>query len=115
MKIYLKLKSLLRNPIRSILLFFYHIKNISFFPATQQRQIIICFDGFSQHGGLVDRLKGIISFYETAKQTGFEFKIYHEFPYKLEAFLEPNQYNWVANKEDMKWNPYQIFIFYVGF
>lgn len=101
----IKLKSLLRNPIRSILLFFYHIKNISFFPPTKKKQIIICFDGFSQHGGLVDRLKGIISFYETAKQTGFEFKIYHEFPYRLEAFLEPNQYNWIATKKDMKWNP----------
>ena len=101
----IKLKSLLRNPIRSILLFFYHIKNISFFPPTKKKQIIICFDGFSQHGGLVDRLKGIISFYETAKQTGFEFKIYHEFPQRLEAFLEPNQYNWIATKKDMKWNP----------
>lgn len=112
MNIYLKLKSFLRNPIRSFLLFFYHIKNISFLESTQKKQLIICFDGFSQHGGLVDRLKGIISFYETANLTGFEFKIYHVFPYKLEAFLEPNQYNWIATKEDMKWHPIRTKFFY---
>ena len=100
---YLKLKAIFRNPIRSKLLFFKHLKNASF-KNVPKKQVIICFDGFSQHGGLVDRLKGIISFYEASKLTGFEFKIYHQFPYQLEVFLEPNLYDWNATEADMKWH-----------
>ena len=47
------------------------------------------------------------------KLTGFEFKIYHKFPFMLEELLEPNQYNWIATEEDMKWNPFKTRFLYV--
>jgi hypothetical protein len=110
-KFILILKDKLRNPIRTVLLYFYKFNNISFKPNNKKQIIIVC-DGFTQHGGLVDRLKGILSFYETAKQTGFEFKIYHKFPYQLKEFLEPNQYDWIATEEDIKWNPFSSMFHY---
>lgn len=113
MSLFVKLKSILRNPVRTVLLHFHHKKNISFRPSASKKQIIICFDGFSKHGGLVDRLKAMISFYEASKLTGFEFKIYHKFPFMLEELLEPNQYNWIATEEDMKWNPFKTRFLYV--
>jgi len=113
MSLFVKLKSILRNPIRTVLLHLHHKKNISFKPEADKKQIIICFDGFSKHGGLVDRLKAIVSFYETAKLTGYEFKIYHKFPFMLEELLEPNQYNWIASEEDMKWNPFKTRFLYI--
>lgn len=97
------LKDKLRNPIRTVLLYFYKIKNISF-ASNNKKQIIICMDGFTQHGGFVDRMKGVITLFETAKLTGFEFKIYHKSPYCLTDFLLPNQFDWVATDEDIKWN-----------
>lgn len=113
MSLFIKLKSILRNPIRTALLHLHHKKNISFKPVADKKQIIICFDGFSKHGGLVDRLKAIVSFYETAKLTGYEFKIYHKFPFMLEELLEPNQYNWIATEDDMKWNPFKTRFLYI--
>ena len=48
-----------------------------------KKRIIICFDGLFPHGGLVDRLKGIISFYEVAKKLDYDFYIYFEHPFPL--------------------------------
>ena len=41
----------------------------------EAKTIVICFDGLFSHGGLVDRIKGMISFYEVAKQLNCDFKI----------------------------------------
>jgi hypothetical protein len=108
----LKIKELLRNPIRSKILFFKHFKNVKLSKVSKEKQVIICFDGFSQHGGLVDRLKGVLSFFEASKQAGFQFKIYHKFPYDLEDFLEPNQYQWLAKEEDMQWSLFNTTFLY---
>jgi len=51
-------------------------------------------DGKFLHGGMFDRLKGIISIYALAKAQGKEFKIYFVHPFKLENYLLPNLYNW---------------------
>lgn len=100
-----KIKSILRNPVRNVLLRKQHAARLTMGKKKEKPQIIICFDGFSQHGGLVDRMKGVLSYYEVAKALGYDFKIYHTSPYPLTAFLAPNQWNWVATEEDMQWNP----------
>lgn len=51
-------------------------------------------DGIFLHGGMFDRLKGIISIYALAKAQGKEFKIHFVHPFKLENYLLPNSYNW---------------------
>lgn len=69
-----------------------------------KKRIIICFNGQIPHGGLVDRLKGIISFYEIAKVLDYDFFIQFNNPFTLNTFLEPNQVNWQINPENVTYN-----------
>lgn len=108
---YRKLKDAIRNPLHSKFVILKHISNITF-RKIKQKKVIMCFDGYFDHGGLVDRLKGIISFYEAACQAGIEFKIFHKVPYELTEFLIPNLHDWVAKKDDMKWNPFSTKFIY---
>lgn len=56
------------------------------------------------HGGLADRLKGIVSIYAACKETGRHFVIVHTYPYLLESYLIPNKYDWIANSNLMVYN-----------
>ncbi len=86
-------------------LFFLFSNKISFSKRNKVKEIIIVFDGKFQHGGLVDRLKGVVSFYQIAKRIDANFKIYFNNPFELKLFIEPNTYNWIATDCDLKWNP----------
>jgi len=55
---------------------------------------VFCADGKFLHGGMFDRLKGIISIYALAKAQGKDFKINFMHPFSLEDYLVPNKYNW---------------------
>ena len=90
----------------------YYSKSISF-SAPKKKEIIICFDGVFPHGGLVDRLKGIVSFFQVAKALDYEFKILFYNPFYLNQFLEPNQMDWLIKPEDVKWHPFKDAFVYV--
>lgn len=92
---------------------FYYISKFSLSNHKTEKEIIIVFDGKIQHGGLVDRLKGIVSFYQIAKSINANFKIYFKHPFELNLFLEPNQFNWNATEEDLNWNPLNTKILYL--
>lgn len=80
---------------KQLILFYFYCAKIKYFSKYQhKKRIIICFDGIFSHGGLVDRLKGIVSFYEVAKRLDYDFYIYFEHPFQLSYFLEPNKVNW---------------------
>ena len=103
---------LLKNKVRpfyKIFIFYsYYFKYIIFTTnKNQKKQIIMIFDGKVKRGGLVDRLKGIISAYDIATKLNADFKIHFISPFELDIFLEPNQYNWIANVKDLSWNPFQ--------
>ncbi|MBN2867670.1 MAG: hypothetical protein JXK08_03265 [Flavobacteriaceae bacterium] len=83
-----------------------YFKSISF-SKPEQKQIIVCFDGVFPHGGLVDRLKGIVSFYQVAKTLDYDFKILFYNPFALDQFLEPNQVDWLVKPEAIKWHPFK--------
>ena len=51
-------------------------------------------DGKFLHGGMFDRLKGIISIYALAKAQSKDFKIHFVHPFLLENYLVPNSYDW---------------------
>lgn len=89
-----------------IKLFLIYLPHLTF-TKTKKKEIIIVFDGNFGHGGLVDRLKGIVSFYAISKEINADFKIYFKHPFQLDTFLEPNQYNWLATETDLKFNPLQ--------
>lgn len=56
--------------------------------------VIFMVDGRMGHGGMFDRLKGIISTYAIAKSLRVGFRINFTYPFKLEKYLEPNEYDW---------------------
>ncbi|WP_417939646.1 hypothetical protein [Flavobacterium sp. RS13.1] len=86
---------------------------MSFSDKPERKKIVVCFDGKVPHGGLVDRLKGIISFYEISKILGFEFKILFNHPFKLTDFLEPNAVNWNIKEEELKYSLFSSRILYL--
>ena len=51
-------------------------------------------DGRVGHGGMFDRLKGLISVYAVAKAQGKPFRILFTYPFRLETYLEPRDYDW---------------------
>ncbi|WP_397362231.1 hypothetical protein [Olleya sp. R77988] len=71
----------------------------------KQKLIVVCFDGLFPHGGLVDRLKGIVSFYQVAQELGYDFKVLFDNPFDLTMVLEPNQVDWQINRDQLKWHP----------
>jgi hypothetical protein len=94
----------IKNKLKIIWIIINHLKNLSIVKGNKKQILIIC-DGIISHGGLVDRLKGIISFYQIAKLKNFDFKIQFNNPFRLTEFLVPNSYNWITTIVDLKWNP----------
>ena len=94
----------IKNKLKIIWIIINHLKNLSLVKGNKKQILIIC-DGIISHGGLVDRLKGIISFYQIAKLKDFDFKIQFNNPFRLTEFLVPNSYNWSTTIVDLKWNP----------
>jgi len=113
MKIINKLKKEIKKALVKGKIFCHYFNKISFSSQPEKKQIIIVFDGIFQHGGLVDRLKGIVSFYQIAQKEGIDFKIYFKHPFELNFFLEPNLFNWNATEDDLKWNPLNTKILYL--
>lgn len=71
---------------------------------TDRRRLVFMIDGRTHHGGLSDRLCGLISAYKLAELNNREFKINYNYPYKLETFLEPNEYDWRINESEIGYN-----------
>ena len=65
----------------------------------ERKQVICMFDGRMHHGGLADRLRGIISTDYVCKQKGYDFRIYFVHPFCLEDFLDVHLYKIVNNKD----------------
>lgn len=58
-------------------------------------------DGRVGHGGMFDRLKGAISVYAISKVQRKDFRISFNYPFELQKYLEPNEYDWVIDKKDV--------------
>lgn len=57
--------------------------------------IIFQCNGFTWHGGLADRLKGIVAVYEWCKRNGRIFKINFVEPFTLQDYLIPDKIDWI--------------------
>lgn len=68
-----------------------------------KRTVITMFDGFIA-GGLCDRLRGVVSLYQTCKERNIDFFVYFISPFNLEEFMVPNTYNWIINKNNLKFD-----------
>lgn len=78
------------------------LKNyIPFSKKKQRDRYVFMVDGKIPHGGMFDRLKGAVSIYAVAKSLGKEFKIYFVYPFELRKYLEPNQYDWTIDEDEL--------------
>lgn len=60
-------------------------------------------DGRINHGGMFDRLKGLISVYAITKCLNKDFRICWNYPFDLTKYLEPNTYDWRTTEDRMRW------------
>lgn len=66
--------------------------------------LIYMADGRMRHGGLSDRLSGIISAYTFCKAHNLVFKIHFVSPYNLNDILSPNLYDWRISQDQISYN-----------
>lgn len=59
-----------------------------------ERKIVTMIDGCMHHGGLSDRICGIVSSFIYAQEIGMKFELNYTYPYDLSIFLQPNLYDW---------------------
>lgn len=69
------------------------------------KQIICMYDGRMDHGGIADRLRGVVSSYDVAKRLGYDFRIFFDHPFLLEDYLVPAAIDWRITKEELCYNP----------
>ena len=70
-----------------------------------RKQVICMFDGRTDHYGMTDRLRGIVSAYAVSKEMGYDFRIYFITPFQLEDYLQPNLFDWTIRPEDISYHP----------
>ncbi|RAJ16997.1 hypothetical protein [Olleya aquimaris] len=107
-----KLMQFLSKKKKKQMLFFHYLKYFSL-KQPKHKQIVICFDGLFTHGGWVDRLKGIVSFYQIAQELGYDFKILFDNPFNLSTLLAPNVVDWELKRSALTWHPTQTKCLYL--
>ena len=73
----------------------------------RRKTIVAMVDGRMHHGGLSDRLSGIISSFQYCKLHNVDFRIFFVFPFRLDQFLEPNEYDWRIKPNELTYNIFQ--------
>lgn len=68
---------------------------------------ISMFCGNAQSGGLVDRLRGIVSTYMTCKKLQRPFCILFTHPFSLSDYLQPACYDWTISMDEITFSPRQ--------
>jgi glycosyltransferase involved in cell wall biosynthesis len=68
---------------------------------TNNKIVLHLVDGKYSHGGFCDRFKGIVSMFCYAQANGLPFRIDYNYPFQLSDYLIPNEYNWVAQENEI--------------
>lgn len=71
-------------------------------------------DGRLNHGGLSDRLFGIVSAFQYCQEHEIEFRINFVYPFQLEQFLVPNEYDWRIRSDEISYNIFQSKPLYIS-
>ncbi len=72
--------------------------------SNQETLVIFMCDGKRSHGGLADRIRGLISTYNLCKELNLKFKIHFISPFNLHKFLIPNKHDWVIDESAISHN-----------
>ncbi len=65
---------------------------------------IFMVDGKVGHGGMFDRLKGAISVYAISIIHKKDFRIFFNYPFDLQKYLQPNEYNWTIGNNEINYS-----------
>ena len=76
-------------------------KGLSLYTTGNSYPFVFMVDGRIPHGGMFDRLKGLISIYAISKALGKPFKLNWTYPFVLSKYLEPNEYDWLIDESQM--------------
>lgn len=68
------------------------------------QMVIYMADGRMKHGGLSDRICGMVSTYNYCKKHGLRFKIFFVCPYSLYDFLECSAIDWRISDDELSYN-----------
>lgn len=93
--------------VKSIKLYKYYLKSfISYknIKDSSEREIIVMFDGRLKHGGLSDRLWGMVSIYKYCKDFNIRYKIWFHHPFVLQSYLQPNKVDWIIDKHEIRYD-----------
>lgn len=66
--------------------------------------VVFMCDGRLNHGGLTDRLRGLLTTFENAQKKNIPFYINWDSPFLLEDYLEPNEIDWRISHEEISYN-----------
>lgn len=67
-------------------------------------EVICMIDGKFKHGGLTDRINGIISCFHASMNSGRLFRINFTCPFNLYDYLVPNEFQWIISSEEIAYN-----------
>ena len=84
-----------------MILRYYSIRKTDKKSKAEPARNIFMVDGRVGHGGMFDRLKGAISVYAISKVHQKDFCIHFNYPFELQKYLEPNQYDWTIDKKEI--------------
>ena len=80
---------------------YYHVKLTK---NNNHSLVVFMLDGKYSTCGFADRLRGIITSYAYAKAKNIEFKILHEFPFRMADYLQPNLIDWEISENEVSHN-----------
>ncbi len=69
-------------------------------------------DGRGYHGGLTDRFKGAVSWFNYCESHGIDFRIFYVYPFNLTDYVVPNEYDWRIEEKDIPDGMSETRIFY---
>lgn len=95
-------------------LYKYYTKTDSKLHNPEKNSVIIMYDGKMNHGGLSDRLWGILSIYRYCRDYNKKFKILFEKPFRLQNFLIPNEVDWTIKPEEVIYDFKHSFPIYIS-
>lgn len=66
-----------------------------------KRGVILILDGAIYHGGLTDRIRGILTAYRECRKRNIPFHIFWTSPFPLTDYLVPSTFDWRIDAEDV--------------
>lgn len=99
-----KLRRILSNNYKLLKLKKYYSKTNPKVPCEDKQCLIYMCDGRIHHGGLADRLSGLVSTYDYCVENNKTFKANFVFPYNLSEFLVPNEIDWTIQDDLISYN-----------